>query len=107
MRAFGVIVSSFAAFALLFVLLDDSILAQDAKDAKDAKDEKKTEEKKTDEKKTDEKKVDKKLRLADPSDVARAKKKIGKIKEYKSEDPAEVTVVLADPARIPEYNDWA
>ena len=101
MRAFGVIVSGFAACALLFVLLDDSILAQDTKD------EKKTEEKKTEEKKTDEKKVDKKLRLADPSDVSRAKKKVGKIKEHKSDEPAEITIILEDRSKIPEFNEWA
>jgi hypothetical protein len=95
MRAFGVIVSAFTAFALLFVLLDGSTLAQDTKD-----------EKKTDEKKTDEKKVEKKARLADPSDVMRAKKKVGKVKDVKSEEPGEITVVLADPAKIPEFNDW-
>jgi hypothetical protein len=98
MRAFGVIVVGFAAFAMSFVLLDEASFAQDTKD------EKKTEEKKTD----DEKKVDKKVvvRLADPSDVNRAKKKIGKVKDVKTEDPAEVTVVLADPSKEPEFREW-
>ena len=90
MKSFGVIVASFAAFALLFVLLDDSLGAQDTKD----------------EKKTEEKKVDKKVRLPDPSDVARAKKKTGKVKDVKTDDPAELTVVLPDPAKVAEYREW-
>jgi hypothetical protein len=94
MRAFGVVVSGLAALALLFVVLGDSISAQGAKD------EKKTEEKKT------EKKTEKKVRLADPSEVNRAKKKIGKIKEYKSDEPAEITVTLVDMTKLQEYNTW-
>jgi hypothetical protein len=93
MKAFGVIVAGFAAFALLFVLLDESLSAQDTKDAKD-------------EKKTEEKKVEKKVRLPDASDVMRAKTKKGKIKDVKTEDPAEITVVLADPSKITEYSEW-
>jgi hypothetical protein len=97
MRAFGVILVGFSVFALSIVLLDDCTFAQDTKD------EKKTEEKKTDDKKPDEKK---KVRLTDPSDVIRAKKKVGKIKDVKTEDPAEVTVVLVDSAKYTDFLKW-
>jgi hypothetical protein len=100
MRAFGVILSGFAAFAMWFVFLDDSIVAQDAKD------EKKTEEKKTEEKKTEEKKIEKKVRLADPTEVNRAKKKVAKIKECKNAEPAEITVIPLNQAKYEEYKEW-
>src|SRR4051794_7718354 len=102
MRAFGVLLAGFAAFAFSFVCLHESILAQDAKD------EKKTEEKKSEEKKDDEKKVEKKVvvRMPEASEVNRAKKKMGKVKDIKADDPAEIVIVLADLSRLPEYREW-
>jgi hypothetical protein len=97
MKAFGVVLAGFAVIAFSFVLLREPLLAQDTK-----------EEKKTEEKKDDEKKAEKKtVRLADATDVNRAKKKLGRVKDVKTDEPAELIIMLEDLSKMPEYRDWA